>query len=262
MVKLIAFDVDGTLLDSKKQLLPSTIKAIKLLKEKGIKLALATGRTPITARTKQLMELDFDYFICSNGAIVVDKNDNEIFKSSISKEVLESLNKDCEEYNIGIMYCFIDNNYSYVNHEKVYEMIFETAGINAKLEDNSDKKDRHLKDLPWAACITDLDGNVNIIKEKYTDFEIVEFRKDQYDVFYKGINKAIGLKKICEMLDIDISETMGFGDHNNDLELIRDSGIGVVMGNGEESVKIVSKYITDDNDSDGIYNALKHFKVI
>ena len=82
------------------------------------------------------------------------------------------------------------------------------------------------------------------------------------DVDTKGGGKHIGVDKIIEYYKIDISETMAFGDGGNDLSMIEHCAIGIAMGNANEKLKKAADYITDDVDNDGIYKALKHFKII
>ena len=82
------------------------------------------------------------------------------------------------------------------------------------------------------------------------------------DIIPKDGGKNIGIDKIIEMLGIDITETMAFGDGGNDISMLEHVGIGVAMGNARDEVKAVSDYVTDCVDQDGIYNALKHFKIL
>ena len=82
------------------------------------------------------------------------------------------------------------------------------------------------------------------------------------DFTAKGVSKAKGLEGIAAYRGFDISETMAFGDGGNDLSIIKQSGIGIAMGNANEVLKRVADYITDDIDNNGIYNALYHYNII
>ena len=83
-----------------------------------------------------------------------------------------------------------------------------------------------------------------------------------YDVYAKDQTKATGIKHLLEYLQVDVKDTFAFGDGHNDKEMIEYCGIGVAMGNAIEKVKNASDYVTDDIDNDGIYNAMKYFKLI
>ena len=82
------------------------------------------------------------------------------------------------------------------------------------------------------------------------------------DVVPKGTSKAIGVKRILEYYDIDQKDSMGIGDGENDIEMIKYCGIGVAMGNSEQKIKDIADYVCSDIDKDGIYNTLKHYQII
>ena len=82
------------------------------------------------------------------------------------------------------------------------------------------------------------------------------------EVMPKGINKGIGIEKICDHMGISTDEVIAFGDSFNDISMIRTAGVGVAMGNAEQELKDCADYITDDCDSDGIAKALEYFNVV
>ena len=82
------------------------------------------------------------------------------------------------------------------------------------------------------------------------------------ECFDAGVNKGKTIKSLCELLGISLDECMGFGDSDNDIEMIRMCGIGVAMGNATDEVKAASDYVTTHINDDGIWNALKHFELI
>ena len=82
------------------------------------------------------------------------------------------------------------------------------------------------------------------------------------DIVPKGASKAKAVKEAAKVYGFDLSETIGFGDGENDIPMLQQCEIGVCMGNGYDSVKEVADYVTDDIDEDGIYNALRHFNII
>lgn len=82
------------------------------------------------------------------------------------------------------------------------------------------------------------------------------------DVNPQGQSKQVGIDIFCKHFNIDIAETMAFGDGGNDISMLKHVGIGVAMGNANPEVKEIADYITDDIDSNGIANALKHFGIV
>ena len=82
------------------------------------------------------------------------------------------------------------------------------------------------------------------------------------DIVCKGNSKQLGMDKIMERFGITLEETMAFGDGGNDISMLRHAGIGIAMGNANDTVKASANYVTDSVDEDGIWNALKHFNLI
>lgn len=95
-----------------------------------------------------------------------------------------------------------------------------------------------------------------------TDLEFTSWFPTATDIIPRGGGKVSGIDAYLEKENIDISETMAFGDGENDIEMLQHVHIGIAMGNANESVKNVADYITEDSDKDGIYHALKHFDLI
>lgn len=94
MYKLAVFDVDGTLVSRGERILKeSTLEALRELKEKGIKIAIASGRPPFAMEKSLLQKIDFDYFVCSNGTYVMDANHQELYKEKCQKHSLNLLPK-------------------------------------------------------------------------------------------------------------------------------------------------------------------------
>ena len=167
MIKLIVFDIDGTILNSKKQVLENTRKAFQSLKDKGYKIAIASGRPPIATKIKQLNDIEFDYYICSNGTIVVDNNDKVIFKSVFDNDFIEEFTNDCEKDQNSLLFSFIDGNYSYVNYDIMDRMLLNTVGKERVLIDDTKNRKRHLIDSSWAAILIDKNNSATKYKSKY-----------------------------------------------------------------------------------------------
>lgn len=82
------------------------------------------------------------------------------------------------------------------------------------------------------------------------------------DIIPKDSNKGVGIRRMAEKYGIDISETMAFGDGNNDIEMLQAAGIGVAMGNAGDDVKAVADYVTTADTDNGVVNALRHFGIL
>ena len=92
--------------------------------------------------------------------------------------------------------------------------------------------------------------------------EVTYWHKGAVDVVPYGVSKASGIDELLKMYELDPSETIAFGDGENDVEMLKHCGISVAMGNSPDFVKDVADYVTDDIDDDGLYKALRYYELI
>ncbi|MBL1408388.1 Cof-type HAD-IIB family hydrolase [Sphingobacterium faecale] len=257
-IEAVFFDIDGTLLSFKThEVSPSTEEALAQLQAKGIKIILSTGRS--INSIDHVRYLDFDGYITFNGGYCVSKEGHILFKKSIDSKDIESLLKHAKEKPLS---------FSFMSEKEVtiHDVTPEIAGMYAHLN------------LPVPPLV-DMD-NVNTDEILQTNIFLGPDEEEQFmqeimpnsiasrwtplfaDVNPKGQSKKVGIDIFCKHYGIDITKTMAFGDGGNDITMLQHVGIGVAMGNANPEVKEIADYITDDVDSDGIWNALKHFNVL
>lgn len=251
MYKLIACDLDETLIKPDRTIDSRDIEAIKKLKDLGVKFVLATGRGYNTVQGT-LKELDlFDeanqYVISYNGGAITENKDNRLLHfEGISFEKAEELYKRGLKYDVVIHVYTRDAVYAYnlTEDEKRYvqnrqEMIevfdqnldfLKGQEIVKVLYTNTDFEylqsiDRDLKDITY-------DMDVSYSSNRYIEFN------------HKGVNKGDGLKKLANLLHIDIQDTIAIGDNYNDLSMIKDAGLGVGVQNAAPGIKPDCDYIT------------------
>lgn len=263
MIKLAIFDVDGTLVSKGDRiLLPSTLKALKDLKIQGIKVAIASGRPPFAMEKRLVEEIDFDYFICSNGCCVFDHQFHSMSEDALTKEEVERLTREFQKTDNALMFQFEDKAYAYHGLKRITGMIQKFLGRLDLLVDDREHKRRHLKSLPYAAVAKIEDQDLAHFKACFPRFNFEAFTDGYYDIYPKGVNKATGIEHVCDKLGFTIKDTICFGDGLNDLEMIKKCGISVAMGDAVEAAKKAATYITDISKEDGIYNALKHYQLV
>ena len=257
MIKLIAVDMDGTVLDdSHVKALPETIAAIKKAKEAGITTVIATGRPLLEAKIPFLENLElFDYYICNNGTYFWDsKKDKFTFEKSLTKEVAKVTAKLAEENN---------SFFTLHTQRNVYKV--KTEGIDLNAPEWQEMKRFKLTTMEQALSARGAITQVSIrttkekainIKEKLLAFSndiSVTIANDVYvDVNPKGITKFEGLHNLGAMIDIDPEEMMAFGDSGNDVEMLKNVGIGIAMGNATEEAKKVADEVIGDNTTTAI----------
>jgi cof-like hydrolase len=264
MIKLIAVDMDGTLLNNEKHIAEAQREALKKAASAGIKVVLCTGR-PLFGVLPLYKELDLSsnegYAILNNGC-EIRKTENWTLVRSFEltgKEIfyLHSLVKD---YDIDFTlsddkhyFCVgkKPNKYTIRDGELVYVPITEIT-----LEEAMSGKYRMFK----AMYVGDMDEltkfQENLPKDINKFYSICRSQKIILEAMPVGADKGKTLKFLVEQLGIERSEVMAIGDGNNDVEMLGYAGIGVAMANGTEAAKNSAKYITDTNENDGVAKAI------
>jgi cof-like hydrolase len=264
MIKLIAVDMDGTLLNNEKHIAEAQREALKKAASAGIKVVLCTGR-PLFGVLPLYKELDLSsnegYAILNNGC-EIRKTENWTLVRSFEltgKEIfyLHSLVKD---YDIDFTlsddkhyFCVgkKPNKYTVRDGELVYVPITEIT-----LEEAMSGKYRMFK----AMYVGDMDELTKFQENLPADinkfYSICRSQKIILEAMPVGADKGQTLKFLVEQLGIERSEVMAIGDGNNDVEMLEYAGIGVAMANGTEAAKNSAKYITGTNENDGVAKAI------
>ncbi len=253
MIKVVFFDIDGTLLDGNKGIPKSSIVALGKLREKGIKTVICTGRGYSEIRPLNLK--DFDAYILLNGQICFDDTGEIIFENELSKKTKDKLIKFFNEKKFPFGLCTAKRSYlNYVNENII--------AVHDSLNCPVPEVDIYRGEKIYQALSY---GNIEL--RKYLEKELEEcsltsWNGDGMDIVAKGSSKASGVKRYIEKFGIDLKDTMAFGDGENDIDMLKYVDKGICMGNGLDSVKEIADYVTDRIDEDGLYNALVHFGVI
>lgn len=259
MIRAIFFDIDGTLISFRHpEILLSTKNALMLLKEKGIKLFIATGRHILELQEEIIInKMYFDGYITVNGQYCYNDNDI-IYKDCICRKdiqiIIDLLNRykyPCTFFEKDKMYMNMKNENVRVVQELLKLPDVEVKDINRALENDIFQMMAYIKADEEELVMSALK---NCICTRWNPYFV--------DIAPAGGSKSIGIDKFLEYYGISLDETMAFGDGENDIGMLKHVSIGVAMGNSSAIVKDNADYITDDIDEDGIYNALKHFKVI
>ena len=271
--KLIALDLDGTLLNDKKEISERNISALKAAKNKGAEIVFSTGRyydmIPDVAKA-----LDFvDYGIFINGAEVYDiKNKKVIFSRTMDLDTcLEAL-----EYlaSLDVIYDAYVENKGYMS-KHIFDKIYDERYLKSVYHRENIEQYRTVvpdlfvflketgKDLQKFQFFSQdkeaIKRGSAYLKEHYPQFTVSSSLLFNTEVNGKDVNKGNGLKILAERLGIDMSETMAFGDGGNDMTLIDAAGMGVAMGNGIDDLKAIASYVTLTNNEDGVADAIEKF---
>lgn len=258
-IKMLVFDVDGTLYDLVKHEIPSSaIKAIQKAKENGYYFVIATGRAHY-GLGKALNDLKPDFILSVSGGMVVNANHEVITHHDLEKNDVLELIDFCHQQEAGLVFKFMDHMYIYQYPEKVDWLKGQMeSDIGHEPFIDCPTQDRHLVEMPQSASVHADPNEVDRVYGNHPRIQFIQYSKDGYDVVLRGINKGVGLKELMDYLHLEKDEVACIGDNYNDLEMMDVAGYKVAMGNAIDELKEMADFVTTSSDQDGIYHALKH----
>lgn len=272
-IKLIASDLDGTIIDRNNYIAPANLEAIKKIHKHNIKFAVCTGKSYSVAKNHcDIFDADFGIF--GNGTQVIDlRNKKELIRNTLSKEDLLYIATFTKRFNMHL--------HLYTDSELITEDLKYLDLRNFKLATLAGSNDLNFKIVKDIAdyvatynpeVFSAVISNESTLKEFFSFFNINEnitytyinkrgkYRDNIIDKEYEylnisptHINKDEGLTFLSEYLGIDKKDTMAIGDNINDLEMIQNAGIGVAVGEATDDVKAVATYVTKTGVSEGAF---------
>lgn len=263
MYKLIAIDLDGTLLSNDGTISEANIKAIELAKKKGVKVVLATGR-PLNGIRKYLRQLNLfeeDYCISFNGALVQRTKDEEvIIKKGLKISDLSKIHALSKKLGVNI---HIHTDTECITPRVSKYSLFE-AELNSiplkEMEFEKLHKDSIINKIMFIDEKEKIDEIVGLIDEEFHHkYTVVRSLPFFLEFLNKEVNKGLGIRLLANSLGISMEEVICIGDHENDIHMIKYAGLGVAMGNAVRSVKDIADYITKSNEENGVAHVINEF---
>lgn len=269
-IRMIGVDLDGTLLNSEKQLTAYTREVLKKAIEQEVAVVVATGR-PFSGVPDELKHFPgIRYALTANGARILDMQKQKVVYENLlsvesSEKVIDILRKHhaIHEFFVdGVGYMNEDglkNVYAYFEDphmaeylqstripvkdvkEKLQTMKCEVDKLQGRFRNQKDKEEalEELNTLSGIVVTAAMDNNLEINKE--------------------GTNKGLGLLQLGKSLGISREEIMACGDGGNDVEMLKEVGFAVAMANGSDPVKKAADFVTVSNDEDGVAKAIERF---
>lgn len=260
MIRLIASDMDGTLLNDKKCLPADFGEVIGQLRERDIVFTVASGRT--YSALDHLFPKEYGEklcYICDNGACTII-NGKTVNVSEIDRETFEELLDECSEIEglTPIVCCE-----SGVFHQRRDEKFFNDVGVFYKHHAVvDDLKSVDGKIFKLAVCDENgalTHGKAALDAKFGGRLNVLVSGTIWMDVMAAGVSKGAALKKLQETLGISRAETMAFGDYFNDLDMLMASDWSFCMENGHEDVKRLCRFTAPDNNHDGVTRSIKQY---
>ena len=288
MYKLIAIDLDGTLLNSHGEITENTKKILKKCSEKGVETVLASGR-PVDSIKVILDEIGCGrYFIAGNGALIYDiQEDKVIYENFLNKEKVLEIIKICEEnsitYNVyedktilttnlkyNVLYYHkenlkkeeekqthinvVENMYSYIKNMKEGKFLKITiCDENIKIFNSILKKIKKIE-------------KVDILEVSHMSRKIIKQGTEEVPIEYfyteisaMNVNKWTAIEFLMKKLEIEKQQVIAIGDNMNDKEMIENAGVGIAIEGSTPQITQIADYITNSNNDEGVAKALEKY---
>ncbi|WP_368871665.1 HAD family hydrolase [Staphylococcus haemolyticus] len=280
MIKLIATDMDGTLLNAAHEISEENINAIKYAQSKGITVVIATGRAFYEASTP-MAETDLKVpYICLNGAEVRDESFNIMNTSHLNHELVERIKAILDREDV--YYQVYTNRGIYTEDPTrdldIYLDIARNAGQQGDVEkikagiqkriDNGTLKIvdnyKDIEDIPGELIMKVLAFNPDLEKierigkelSAISSLAVSSSSRGNLEITHSDAQKGIALETIANQLHIDLQDVMALGDNLNDVSMLERVGYPVAMDNAIPEVKAIAKLVTDTNEHSGVGKAI------
>lgn len=238
-IKLIAIDMDGTLLNDRHEISDENRKAIREAEEKGIHVVISTGRTRLTCDELVNSLSLSSYLITVNGSEIWDETGTLVERQLLDTAFIEHMWSLKQKHQT---YCWA------ASVGKVWRDEFpevEDVANHEWMKFGFDIQDDKVRDI----ILADLKKNPAL--------EISNSSPTNLEINAAGVNKARAIEKVCKRIGITMDEVMAMGDSLNDLAMIKEAGFGVAMGNAQPIVKEAADYVTATNVEDGVAQAIR-----
>ncbi len=270
-VKILAFDLDYTLLNSKKVIPPENIDALRYANERGAYIVPATGRI-YRGIPDELRFLPFmRYFITANGSYIYDAvEDRAPARAEIPLQETLDFFSFCD--TIDALYDCYQDNWGFMTGDmlKIAPDIIPDPGVRRLIQTlrtpvpelKAYLREKGTDVQKLQLYFTDMELRARMLEELPQRFPNLAFSSSMpfnIEVNAPSATKGHALLALCGLLDIDPRDTMALGDGTNDLDMIQNAGVGVSMANGDPSVRAAADYVTESCDDGGFANAVRKF---
>ncbi len=270
MYKLVAIDLDGTLLNINKEISDRNKQILKRAMEKGVRVVICSGRVFTGARL-YAKEIDSnDPIIACNGAIITESHAGEIIHSEyMDTEICLKINSICQKH--GVYYhvyagdTMLTEKLGFTS-EKYLErnkLLPPEDRVNIEVVRSMEEKLRSIpgKVLKFVIVTddTELLKRVRNDMEQLQEVDVMSSNFDNFEVMSKGVSKGAALARLTDIYGIPASQMIAIGDNENDVSMFEYAGLSIAMENGEAIAKAAANYITASNDADGVAQAIEKF---
>lgn len=272
-IKLIAFDLDGTLLREDKTVSPGNLAALREAARQGVHLVPATGRIYpiIPVQVTQMPEIR--YFICGNGAVLYDRMaQREIYSAQIPLQRTLELLDYIDRQSCALIYdCYVDNGAltaqqhydladSYITNPYSKALFKRFRRPVANLPDFLTAQGRPVQKIQL--YFKEPDARMPFtaaLQQQFPDIQVSSSISNNLELNWKEAGKHTALRVLCDSLGISMEQTMALGDGCNDIGMLEAAGLGVAMANATQQVRCAADRVTAENMCDGVAQAIARY---
>jgi len=237
-IKLIALDMDGTLLNEKQEISEGNRQAIYKAREKGVTVILSTGRSILTCQEYAKSLNLLSYVITVNGSEIWERG-QILERNPLQTELVQWMWELSQSYKTNYWATSTDH----VWRNQIPECIANHQWLKFGFEIEDDE----------------IRESVLKLLLNQSQLEISNSSPVNIEINAAGINKASAIVKVCERLNISMENVMAIGDSLNDIAMIQQSGLGIAMGNAQKAVKESADWVTASNIEDGVSEAIRYW---
>lgn len=261
MYKLIAIDIDDTLLNEHNQVTEATKQALKAAQEAGVTITLATGRMYASAKqvAKQI-ELNVPIITYQGSLVKTLMDEKVLYQRDVPQDAALELLDYVKEHQLHLQLYVNDTLYGIEDNARI-QAYSKNSNIPYKIEPDFNSlitQPNHkmlIIDEPEV-----LDSHIPILQEKLGHvLHITKSKPNFLEFMHKQGTKGEALKHLAEYFNCELSETIAIGDAWNDREMIQVAGLGIAMGNAIESLKELADFVTLSHNEDGVAFAINKF---
>jgi Cof subfamily protein (haloacid dehalogenase superfamily) len=262
--KLIAFDVDDTLLNTKKKITPKTKQALLNAQKNGIKLCVASGRLPYGVKP-YAEELDVlnngGYYLGFNGGAVLNSGNELIGTTYLDSKYIEPVYEVLRPTNVTTMVHKGDIIYADRKVNDYTHIEPDVIGLPLNLVDDiAEFVDWKLHKILLCGEPGELKEVESKLKAKFADDVDIYLSAPWFlEVMPNGVNKGLGVEKVCADMGISMDEVMAFGDYLNDVDMLNCAYYSFAMSNAHSTVKQVANFITGSNNDNSVMKEVKKY---